>query len=277
MDTIRQAILTIANGGNGMTVRHLFYRLVSAGVVEKTEAEYDGTVARLAVELRRSGDIPFGQIIDGSRLYTVPTTYNGIKDAIRDTASSYRRSYWRTADRQLEVWCEKDAIRALIEDTTWDLAVPLMVTRGFASASIVQSLAEDTKRSGKLRVILSLNDYDPSGSIMLNDIIQRARHYAPDARFHYEQIALTREQVTDYKLPTRPTKTENNFHARHFFDAESVELDALEPDDLRDMLHDAIEAHIDVQALETMSAAEESERGILSAMVTDLPEALDEH
>src|SRR6478609_4760951 len=70
MDTIRQAILTIANGGNGMTVRHLFYRLVSAGVVEKTEAEYDGTVARLAVELRRSGDIPFGQIIDGSRLYT---------------------------------------------------------------------------------------------------------------------------------------------------------------------------------------------------------------
>lgn len=131
MDTIRQAILTIANGGSGMTVRHLFYRLVSTGVVEKTEAEYEGTVARLAVELRRSGDIAFGQIIDGSRLYTVPTTYNGIKDAIRDTASYYRRSYyWRTADLQLEVWCEKDAIRALIEDTTWDFAVPLMVTRG---------------------------------------------------------------------------------------------------------------------------------------------------
>ena len=251
MDTIRQAILTIANGGNGMTVRHLFYRLVSAGVVEKTEAEYDGTVARLAVELRRSGDIPYGQIIDGSRLYTAPTTYNGIKDAIRDTASSYRRSYWRTADRQLEVWCEKDAIRALIEDTTWDLAVPLMVTRGFASESIVQSLAEDTKRSGKPRVILSLNDYDPSGSIMLTDIIQRAQHYAPDAHFHCEQVALTREQVTDYNLPTRPTKTENNSHARHFVDAESVELDALEPDDLREMLRDAIEAHIDLQALDS--------------------------
>jgi hypothetical protein len=266
MDTIRQAILTIANGGSGMTVRHLFYRLVTAGVVEKTEAEYDGTVARLAVELRRSGDIPYGQIIDGSRLYTTPTTYNGIKDAIRDTASSYRRSYWRTADRQLEVWCEKDAIRALIEDTTWDLAVPLMVTRGFASEGVVQSLAEDTKRSGKPRVILSLNDYDPSGSIMLNDIIQRARHYAPEAVFHCEQVALTRQQVTNYNLPTRPTKTENNFHARHFSDAVSVELDALEPDDLREMLHDAIEAHIDLQALATMCAAEESERQILSAM-----------
>ena len=240
MDVIREAIIDIAVAGSGMTVRHLFYRLVSAGVVEKTEAEYDGTVARLAVELRRSGDIPYGKIVDGSRLYTVPTTYDSIKDAIDDTAALYRRSYWRTADRQLEVWCEKDAIRALIEDTTWDLAVPLMVTRGFASESIVQSLAEDTRRSGKPRVILSLNDYDPSGSLMLNDIVQRARHYAPEARFHCEQVALTREQVTQYKLPTRPTKTVNNPHARQFSDAESVELDALDPDDLQELLQDAI-------------------------------------
>ena len=163
---IRRALMNIANGGNGMTTRHLFYRAVAAGIVDKTEAEYDGTVARLAVDLRRSGDIPFGKIVEGSRLYTAPNTYDGMKDALTDTASFYRRSYWRTADRQLEVWCEKDAIRALIEDTTWNLAVPLMVTRGFASESIVQSLAEDTKASGKPRIILSLNDYDPSGSVI---------------------------------------------------------------------------------------------------------------
>jgi hypothetical protein len=30
MDTIRHAILRITHAGNGMTVRHLFYRLVSA-------------------------------------------------------------------------------------------------------------------------------------------------------------------------------------------------------------------------------------------------------
>ena len=39
------------------------------------------------------------------------------------------------------------------------------------------------------------------------------------------------------------------------------------------MLHDAIEGHIDLQALAAMCAAEESERRILSEMVTDLPEA----
>lgn len=263
MDNIRDAILRIVNGGTGMTVRHLFYRLVAESIVEKTEAAYDGTVARLAVELRRSGDILYGKIVDGSRLYSVPETYAGIKAALADTAAIYRRSYWRQAPLDLEVWCEKDAIRALIQDVTWELAVPLMVTRGFASESVVQSLAEDTRRSGKPRVILSLNDYDPSGSLMLNDIIRRAKHYAPDAVFMSQQVALTRQQVTLYKLPMRPTKTAGNTHAATFTDPESVELDAMNADTLRGLLREAIEAHIDVRELTAMLIAEKSERAVL--------------
>jgi len=260
MDVIRDAILRIVNAGEGMTVRHLFYRLVASNVIEKTEAEYDGTVARLAVELRRSGDIAYGKIIDGSRLYTAPTTYDNVQAVLQDTASIYRRSYWRNADRDLEVWCEKDAIRALIQGVTWKLAVPLMVTRGFSSESVVQNLAEETRQSGKPRVILSLNDYDPSGSIMLNDIIRRARHYAPNAVFAAQQVALTRDQVTRYRLPTRPTKTTGNTHAAKFTDPESVELDAMDADNLRVLLRDAIEAHIDSHELNVMLAAEASER-----------------
>ena len=99
MAVIRNAMLQIVNDGSAMTIRHLFYRMVSAGVIEKTEGEYDQTVVRLALDLRRSGQIPFGKIIDGSRLYTMPTTYDGVKDALRDTAATYRRSYWSTADR----------------------------------------------------------------------------------------------------------------------------------------------------------------------------------
>lgn len=272
IDVIRQALLDIVNSGNGMTVRHLFYRLVSAGVVEKTEAEYDGTVARLAVELRRSGDIPYGQIIDGSRTYSYPRTFDSVQEALIFAAGSYRRSYWSTADCMLQVWCEKDAIRSLIEDVTWELAVPLMVTRGFASESVVQELAMDTMASGKRCVILSLNDYDPSGSLMLHDVMRRAQHYAPFAHFQCEQVLLTREQVDEYDLPTRPTKTEGNRHAKQFDDEESVELDAMEPDDLRDILREAIEAHIDKIDLERMYAAQASERELIKTMIGNLPE-----
>jgi hypothetical protein len=270
MDAIRHGIVAIANAGDGMTVRHLFYRLVSAGVVEKTEAAYDRTVARLAVDLRRSGDIPHGQIIDGSRLYTAPHTHTSPRDAIHDTARHYRRNYWSTADRTVEVWCEKDAIRALIQPITLKFAVPLMVTRGFASESIVQDLALETRASGKPKVILSLNDYDPSGSIMLPDILYRARHYAPEARFMVEQVALTRVQVDDWDLPTRPTKISGNRHAANFNDERSVELDALDPGLLRDLLTTAIEAQIDRYQLDVLGIAEASERRTLLEMARGL-------
>ena len=121
------------------------------------------------------------------------------------------------------------------------------------------------------RVILSLNDYAPSGSLMMADIIQRARHYAPEASFHCEQVALTREQVTRYRLPTRPTKMEGNTHAKLFNDADSVELDALDPDDLRGLLKDAIERHIDHDVLAVMKEAEASEQRTLIEMARGVP------
>lgn len=98
---------------------------------------------------------------------------------------------------------------------------------------------------------------------MLNDIIHRARHYSPAAAFHREQVALTCSRVTEYQLPTRPTKIEGNTHARRFTDTESVELDALEPDVLRGLLQAAIERHIDAAALCVMQEAEASERRTL--------------
>ncbi len=141
-----------------------------------------------------------------------------------------------------------------------------MVTRGFSSESVVQQLAEAALESGKPRVILSLNDYDPSGSLMLTDIIKRARHYAPHAHFVSEQVALTREQVTRYKLPTRPTKTTGNSHAAKFNDPESVELDAMDAGELRTLLREAIEDHVDGHELGVMLAAEASEREGLRQM-----------
>ena len=79
-------------------------------------------------------------------------------------------------------------------------------------------------------------------------------------------MALTREQITKYRLPTRPTKVEGNTHARNFSDVESVELDAMEPTNPEVLLQTAIERHIDDQALKVMLEAERSERAILASL-----------
>jgi hypothetical protein len=52
MAVIRRGLYEIVAEGQPMTVRQIFYQAVSRGLVEKTEAEYTGTVGRLLTEMR---------------------------------------------------------------------------------------------------------------------------------------------------------------------------------------------------------------------------------
>jgi hypothetical protein len=79
-----------------------------------------------------------------------------------------------------------------------------------------------------------------------------------------KRIALTAAQIAEYSLPTRPTKREGNNHARDFV-GDSVELDALPPRILRDMVRETIEQHISSEMVDALRAAEDSERELLRA------------
>jgi hypothetical protein len=56
-------------------------------------------------------------------------------------------------------------------------------------------------------------------------------------------VALTVDQVSAWQLPTRPTKTSDSRSAN--FDGESVELDAVPPDQLVGLVQQAILEHVD--------------------------------
>jgi hypothetical protein len=77
-------------------------------------------------------------------------------------------------------------------------------------------------------------------------------------------VALTEEQIDEHNLPTRPTKRDGNRHA-HGFAGDSVELDALPPRTLRDMVREVIERHISPAATQALRVAEDSERELLRA------------
>ncbi len=49
---IKIAMHRLLTAEHPMTVRQVFYRLVSEGIVDKTEAQYKQTVVRLLTELR---------------------------------------------------------------------------------------------------------------------------------------------------------------------------------------------------------------------------------
>ena len=211
--------------------------------------------------MRRAGDLPTaGSQI--TRWQRKPTTFNSVEEAPRRLRPSIgklvgqRRFY-------VEIWLEKDALSACLSVTSmYDAA---MVARGYASLSFLYSAAEYINTLDVPAYIYHAGDFDPSGVNAGEKIEETLRELAPEAEIFFERIAVTPEQINEWDLPTRPTKASDT--RSKGFGAISVELDAIEPNQLRQLVQDAIEQHLPADQFEVLKAAEESEREIISRLV----------
>src|SRR3954467_13971657 len=89
IDRIKDVIADVLRDDHPMTVRQLFYRLVSMGIIDKTEAEYKGTVGRLMGVMRRAGRFPFSWIADNTLWMRKPRSHSSLAQALRRTAETY--------------------------------------------------------------------------------------------------------------------------------------------------------------------------------------------
>jgi hypothetical protein len=163
----------------------------------------------------------------------------------------------------VEIWCEKDALAGVLMEETEVYDVPLMTARGYSSLTFVHSAAMAIKAKGKTAHIYHFGDLDPSGVDAARDIEAKLRRYAPDAEVHFERPAVTRAQVEEWDLPTRPTKTTDT-RAKKFGSSTSVELDAIPARKLRELVRQCIERHVDQEQLKLLRVAEQSERELLT-------------
>jgi hypothetical protein len=272
IDTVKEALRDAALYNSPATVRQIFYQLVSSGVIAKTEAEYKTTVCRLLVEMRRDGDIPYEWIADNSRWMRKPESFDNIQAALEDSVTYYRRSLWRDADVYVEVWLEKEALAGVLYPVTSEWDVPLMVTRGYPSLSFLYEAASVIKRISKPSYLYYLGDHDPSGVDIPRYVEEQIRELAPYADISFKRVAVTPEQIEEYDLPTRPTKKSDS-RARNF-EGESVEVDAINASELREIVRDCITEHIDEGLLERTAEIEKAERESASAYLTSLNDAL---
>jgi len=216
-----------------MTCRQLFYRLVAAGAIDKTEAEYKATVVRLLGVMRRQGDIPFDWIADNTRWRRKPRSHHSLIDALQDTADFYRRALWASQSDHVELWLEKDALASALWEVTSSWDVPLMVSRGYASITYLYNAAEDIQQEGKPCYIYHFGDHDPSGRNIGRAVEECIREFAPEVEIYFERVAVTPEQIQKWDLPTRPTKTTDS-RSRDFV-GESVDVDVIPPAQLRQL------------------------------------------
>ncbi len=260
----REALLDIIDDGKPMTVRQVFYQATVRGLVEKAETGYAKVQTDLTV-MRRAGELPYDWLADNTRWQRKPRTFDSVEDALRNTAAFYRKSLWTNAAAYVEVWLEKDALSGVVYPVTSMNDVPLMVARGYASLSFLYSAAEHINELFVPTHIYHLGDFDPSGVNAGEKIEQTLRELAPDAEIYFSRLAVTPEQIADWDLPTRPTKVSDS-RAKNFGEI-SVELDAIEPNQLRSLVQEAIEQHLPPDEFEVLKAAEESERQIISKLV----------
>jgi hypothetical protein len=240
--TRRRRVFEIVEEDRPMTVRQVYYRAVVLNLIGKTEQDYD-KIQNDLTELRRAEKLPYDWLVDEGRFPRQPYTVRGITEALNDTRRDYRKDPWQRIDSYVQIWVEKNALAGVIEPVTDEYNVALMAAVGYSSITFAYEAAQFMKELYRPIYVYHFGDYDPSGQDAARAIEQELRLHAPDADIYFERVAVTPKQIEEWKLPTRPTKASDP-RAKKFGSDVSVELDAIRPNALRDLVRTTVERHL---------------------------------
>lgn len=242
-----------------LTLRQIYYRLVSKNLIPNTKASYKGLSKQL-VKAREKGDIDGSRMEDRSRKslgygdYGYDSIEQFIQSRIRsfqESASGYSKKMWESQNKKVLICLEKDALSRLFTDVAGDFRIQVYPTRGYGSYTFVNDMAGDLSPN-KENVILYFGDYDPSGRDIQRDLRERLIRYYGTENFTVIRIALTESQISEYDLPPMPEDAETlaklarDPRAKTYGLKFAVELDAIDPDKLQGLIKGAIMENIDM-------------------------------
>jgi hypothetical protein len=249
------------NQGLRLTLRQLYYQLVSKNIIPNVERSYKN-LSTLVTDARMAGLMDWSAIEDRVRVPRVPQEFSDLKDLVEAAVRSYRLPRWDGQENYVELWVEKDALAGVLRPIASKYHVTLMVNRGYSSASAMYEsanrfLAHDTVEAYHL---LYLGDHDPSGEDMVRDVADRLETFG--ANLTVKKVALTMPQVTRYNPPPNPAKLSDprasGYVAKH--GDESWEVDALPPNVLRQLIEAELNALVDQDMMDAIMDREEEDK-----------------
>lgn len=241
--------------GYTLTLRQLYYQLVSRDLIPNSQKEYT-KLMNILKKGRMAGIVDWDAIEDRVRRPQLPYWVTGIPDAINDTVKQYRLNRMRGQERNIEVWIEKDALSSVFYRVTSKYGIRLMVNRGYSSVS---AMYEAYRRLNDEDTILYFGDHDPSGLDMIRDIRDRMGEFGLD--IDVVPIALTMDQVKQFNPPPNPAKISDpraDWYIERYGNT-SWELDALPPKELIRLVEDAILERIDLDQYNVMVEQEKKD------------------
>ena len=262
---LHDQIVSVLAEDHPQSVRHVYYRMTNPRLlfpVPKTENGYR-QVGRELVKLRQNGRVPYSWISDSTRMGHFVDTFADASDFISSLAGLYRADLWRDLPAYPEVWCESRSIAGVIRALCQEYGISLYPAGGFSSETFIWEASQQINHAcnGRQLRVFYIGDYDPAGVLIDKDIERKMRrHLDPSVDMTFTRIGITKEQITQYDLPTKPRKKTD---LRVLDLKETVEAEALPAGILKQLLHDQFEALIPDGHLDVIRAAEESERAFL--------------
>lgn len=256
-----------------LTLRQLYYQLVSRDVIPNNQKEY-GKLSILLTKGRMAGIVDWAAIEDRGRRPQLPYYVTGVQDALNDSVNQYRLNRQEGQKHYIEVWVEKDALSNVFARVTEAYHIRLMVNKGYSSSSAMYEAANRFKRAKRLNgqggILLYFGDHDASGKDMVRDVEERLREmHVTDLQVY--NPALTMAQVEEYDPPENPAKQTDpraKWYIEKYGDS-SWELDALPPQALMNIIKTNVLGWLDEDAFKQVLIKEANQKTVITQYAED--------
>lgn len=250
-----------------LTIRGLHYQLVGLGMTNDVQ-HYKRVVAAMEVA-RWDGTIGFEAFSDRDREMVGETPYEAtdLDDKVEQAQeqvglwmSNYQKNIWENQPYYPEILIEKKALEGVFAKPCKRHQIALGACKGYPSLTFVYDLYNrlmQAQMTGKIPVIIYFGDYDPSGDDIPRAIVANLEKFGLTVELR--RIALNHEQVIAWKLPPAPTK-ETDSRTANWSGIGQVELDAVKPEKLIQLLDDAVADIFDDDLYYDLRAEEKEER-----------------
>jgi hypothetical protein len=262
-----------------LTVRMIHYAILNdpplrhakkPGSIYRNDLDSYKDLDDLLTRARLTGEIPMEAIEDETRPVALWNVYPTAQVFVRKELGSFLKGYWRdlmqSQHNHVEILAEKNTVVPMVRPVASDYCIPLTSGRGFASLPPRANMAERFRKSGKDKlIVLFVTDFDPSGEEICTSY---ARSMRDDFGVAVEavKVALTGEQVARFKLPPKMKAKKDDPNYRKFRKAHgknAYEIEALEPALLQQLLREAVDSVIDVEAFNRELAQEREDAAFL--------------
>ena len=266
---IENAVDVLSNYEPGiLTIRGLHYQLVSRGMTNDIQ-HYKRVVAATG-QARWDGIISFGAFSDRERSMACNTQSDdtiyedevmNAKKQIKLWANNYYLNRWENQPIYPEVLIEKKALEAVFYKTCMTNGVALGACKGYPSLTFLHDISfriKEAEYRGKQPIILYFGDYDPSGEDIPRALRENLIQLGCNEELEVRRICLNEDQVIDWGLPPAPTK-DTDSRSVHWTGLGQVELDAVKPEKLMNLLQGAIDEVFDEELYDELKEREKRE------------------